>query len=91
MSGRNANEAFVGDFHFVITPSDTVNFVDPDNADKQIDAIVMVMSAGTVVIVDTRGRALPYTFTTVPAIVPLRARRVNAAGTTGGMTLYGIS
>lgn len=88
--GRRASEAFVGDRHFVIAPSDTVNFVDTATPPKPIDAAVAVLTVGTVVVVDTAGVAVPWVVAAVPFVIPVRARRVNLTGTTGGLTLIGV-
>jgi hypothetical protein len=96
--GRRASESFVGDRHFVITPSDTVNFTDPDatpnipNAQvlRPIDACVVVLSAGTVALVDTHGTVVNWVISTVPFMIPVRARRVNLTNTTPGINLIGV-
>jgi hypothetical protein len=87
--GRRASESFVGDRHFAITPSNTVNFTDPDPANNAggqatpIDACVVVLdtTSVTVSLVDTHYTAVTWTVTG-PFAIPVRARRVNATGTT---------
>lgn len=94
--GRRASESYVGDRHFVITPSNTVNFVDPDPANNAsggstpINACVAVLDAASVdvVIVDTHGTAVKWTVTG-PFIIPVKAIRVNATNTTA-TNLIGI-
>jgi hypothetical protein len=89
-SGRRASAAFVGDKHFVPTPSDTVNFTDPDDATKPIDAAIAVLSVGNVAVVDTAGRAVTWVIAAAPFVIPVRARRVNVTNTTGGITLVAV-
>lgn len=88
-TGRRSSQSFVGDRHFVITPSDSVNFLEA-GTNKPIDAAVVALTAGTVVVVDTAGVAVSWVISAVPFAIPVRARRVNATGTTGGMTLMGV-
>lgn len=67
-----------------VTKSDTVNVTPP--AASQLtnpcfDAL-WVGGAGDVVLVQEDGTTLTFTCTTVPAIIPVRGKRVNSASTT---------
>lgn len=79
-TGRRSGQAFIGEHHFDVVPSDTVNFVDVDN--RQVDAAVVVWGAGNVVAVAISGAVVTWPVTVIPFTIPVRLRRVNATGTT---------
>lgn len=95
--GRRASEAYVGDRHFVITPSNAAvdNWKDTDATGNlggltPINACVMVCDAGpvTVALVDTHNTVVTYTVSG-PFVIPTKAVRVNSTGTTA-TNLIGI-
>lgn len=74
-----------------ITKSDTTDFPKQGTSDNLTSAIY-VGGAGDVVVVFQDGSTATFTVTTVPYILPVKARRVNSTSTTASamLALYAL-
>lgn len=68
------------DRHFLVVPSDSVDFAIKPRA-------IYCQAAGTAMVVDAGNTPLPYDMTAGQTL-PIRAVRIDATGTTG--TFYGL-
>ena len=66
--------------HYVVVPSDTVNFIAPFRG-------VYVGGAGNISIVSLAGTAITYTGVLVGTVLPVCGARVNATGTTATLLI----
>ncbi len=68
--------------HVAITPSDTVNLVASGRTTIELCDAIYVGGIGNVTAVLQDGSTVLYTAPPVGSILPIRAKRVNATGTT---------